>query len=281
MNLEALLKLPGFENFQEQKPSRAFVKILQGKAATEAKVVPGTVIRTDSDEVLCEVGGQLKFVPLYFDFRYVILDEDNNIIDMLNNGATKWQSGREVQPEDLNWINGQPPKANKALDLLILPATEMAKEVKTPAILSIIATNAQRAKIINEIMQLFKVTTLEQKLNGLFQASYTLSVETFASGKHEWLDWAKPTFYAVIKKETFELCSKLYKETKGLLSPKALEASHVELIEAPKEEEAPQKKERSRVKKEAVEAEVVEEVKETTIAVEKKITVEVAEDLDF
>ena len=287
--LDIIRQVPGFENYEEPRPSRAFIKLLQGKAATTAKKVPGTIIRTDNNETVCEAGEELRFVPIYFDFRYVILDDDANIVDILRNGESKWESGREAQPEDIKWINGQPPKANKALDLVILPASELSKEEKVPAVLSIISTNAQRSKLVTELLHIMKVSTLENKLEGLFQGSYSLSVDTFTSGKHEWLDWCKPKFRTAIKKETFALCKDIYKSVKETFSSApALEASSIEKLEEHKEEvkETPKKKPLKKLKEEAIEVQEEPKMEKlfedpTPDSKKEKITVEVAEDLDF
>jgi len=294
---EALRNIPGFENYEEPVASRAYIKILQGKAATAAKVVPGTIIRTDSKEVVCEVGKPLKFVPLTFAYRHVMLDEDKNITDTLRSGAEAWDSGRPVQPEDTQWINGEAPVAHKALDIAILPASELLKETKTPAILSIIVTNKQRAKVVYELMHTMKVATMENKLEGMQQGSYTLSVDTFSSGKNEWLDWTTPTYAKKISPANFALCTALYKDIKdGFAKAPALQASTIEepkaLAPAPVAEvadEAPKRRRRTK-------AQMAEEVKDTAVVdadfsevpaaapvkeTTEVIEAEVAEDIDF
>jgi hypothetical protein len=209
-------KIAGLENFNLDVPKLPFVKILNGSAAVEVNLPAGTVINSTTNEVIADTKSAFKFVPVYFFTDWTVWD-DRKLVKRAFAKVGTWTDGTPIRPEEVSWVGGVPPKAQEALNFVVLPTTELTKEEPQYLLLAMAFSNKERVKVARELRNLIATTTVSNQFQGIFWGAYELSVTAFQNDdKQSWYDWTKPTFLKVVAEKTKELSAKIYQEVKIL-----------------------------------------------------------------
>ena len=249
MNIQDIQKIEGLENYTETAGSGVlWIKILNSSAATAAKMPSGTVVVGRDNEVLAKPEEAFNFIPLFFFTDWSIWSErqknqPSKLIKRTFDGKV-WTDGTKVLDHEINWIGNTPPLATETLNFVVVPLSEIKRELaegeeRRNMILAIQMTNKQRKKLGRELKSLIAVQAVEQKVAGIYQLGFSLTSEVFTNDNNDaWYDFSQPKFLKVVNEATALIGKTAYQKVKTLnQSSLALEAhEEAKQIAAPKVE---------------------------------------------
>ena len=241
-------KIEGLENFEENHGGVLWIKILNSSAATTTKKMPGTVVVGKDNEVLAESEKPFNFVPIYYFTDWAIWSErvkGGPAPKLIKRTFDKkvWSDGSKVLDHEVNWTGTTPPVATESLNFVVIPQSEIKREVaegeeRRSMILTFQGTNSQRRKCGRALRDLIALKAVENKVNGIYQLAVSLTTKMFTKEgtTDAWYDFDEPTFIKVVNENTTLIGKSIYAKVRELnKSVMALEAPEaIAQIEAPK-----------------------------------------------
>ena len=239
----------GLENYKPAEESKsAFVKILNALSpeVEELGVPAGALINTKTKKVLAAKGSALTFIPVYYYKDYTVW-EDRKLIKRSVDGRI-WSDGTTVYQSELVWRGDDtPPIAQEAVNFVIIPSTEFAKEDGSepePVILSFATTNFKVGKTF--------LSLVASKAQGegipIFGSVYKIALSLKKNPKGTWYGFDDVEFVKATAPKAAAIAKAECIKSKNLMTT-------LLIIEAPTQVLIEEKKEQKVV----VEAEVVTE----------------------
>lgn len=208
----------GFEDAEITGPKIKFIKLLNGTAATKADQPAGTIVTGtgESLEVLAAKGETFKFVPIKFFSDWSIWDKVTRKLIRRSYDKKIWSDGTRVELEDWDWVNGNPPRATKAYNLICYPVSELSKESPEYMILALPSRNKYIAKTIDKVDRLLRSKIVEEKCSGLFNLVIGLDRELIEDKGNIWMEWCNPTFIERLDVKFLDVAKEAYSEVKDI-----------------------------------------------------------------
>ena len=225
--------IEGMENYEESSPSVPYIKILNGSAAIEANLEPGTIISLATQEALAKKDEDFKFMPIYYFKRWTIWD-NRSLVKFTFDKKGMWSDGSAIEFEEVNWSGNNPPKAQESMEFVILPISELKKpkDEQKYSILSFGFTNKIRIKAAKQLEQLIFQTCINEKVTKMYACVFSVQSKAVTDDKkNTWFDFQEPKFIQKVKAETLALGSAIYTKVKDINKVTAIAVIEPQLCE--------------------------------------------------
>jgi len=234
---EQVRGIEGMENYEESGPAVSYIKILNGSAAIEIDLPPGTIINSATKDVLANKGEEFKFIPIYYFKRWAVWNTKNRTLEKFAfSKKGQWSDGTPIEFEDVNWVGKNPPRAQESLEFVVLPVSELKKETVEWCILSFAFTNKGRVQTAKRLEQIICQASVNEKVNKMYACMYSIKSTKITDDKNNmWFDFSEPQFVQKVKEETVLIGAKIYGETKDINKITSITVIEPNLHDAPVE----------------------------------------------